>query len=464
MTPCGSITIQEKEHMDLTTQRLAHYSHAFKLGSLDAHSLHECRLRLVDAAASAIAAYREPFCEHVRGFASRFTGPRNARLWGSGQRASLEMAAFANGTTLRYLDFSDTYMSRNAGHPSDMIGALVATAEAMDRSGEALTAALVVAYELYCGLCDAVALRDHGVDQATCAAVGTAAGVGRLLGLNEEQLGEAISLALAPNVHLYNVRKGTLSEWKGCAGPNGARNGVFAAMLAAEGVAGPTAVVEGEGGLFEVVGRFDWTVGERAAPRIVETHLKLHPVCYHGQSAIDSILALRAQLKPEDIESIDVETYDAAFHMVAGDAQRWAPTTRETADHSLPFTVAVALMDGRLSAAAYAPDRLVDPVTLALARKVRVVRSSELTAQFPEKLAIRFTVRSRDGSVLSCAQDWPKGHAMNRAPDGEVEAKFIMAYEEWRGAAAARDALKVLRAADRLPKAAMLVDMLCEDQ
>jgi len=121
-------------------------------------------------------------------------------------------------------------------------------------------------------------------------------------------------------------------------------------------------------------------------------------------------------------------------------------------------------MDGRLSGAAYAPERLVDPATLALARKVHVARSSEFTAQFPGKLAIRFALRTRDGNVLSRAQDWPRGHAMNRASDGEVEAKFIMAYEEWRGAAAARDALQVLRAADRLPRAAMLVDVLCEGQ
>jgi 2-methylcitrate dehydratase len=447
--------------LDTTTQRLARYAHAFDLSTLDERSLHECRLRLVDAAACAIAAYREPFCEQVRSFAGRFAGPLNARLWGSGAAASVEMAAFANGTALRYLDFSDTYMSRNAGHPSDMIGALVATAEAKGSSGAALTAAVVVAYELYCGLCDAVALRDRGVDQATCAAVGTAAGVGRLLGLDEAGLGEAISLALAPNVHLYNVRKGTLSEWKGCAGPNGARNGVFAAMLAGEGVAGPTAVVEGEGGLFEVVGRFDWQVGERPVPRIADTHLKLHPVCYHGQSAVDAVLALRSQVSPDEIESIDVETYDAAFHMVAGDAQRWTPTTRETADHSLPFTVAAALMDGRLSAATYAPERLADPATLAIARKVRVERSPSITAQFPEKLPIRFTVHTRSGGVLRHAQDWPMGHAMNRASDAQVEAKFTAAYEEWRGASGARRALDVLLAADRLRKASELVDVLC---
>lgn len=448
--------------MDLTTQRLARYAHTFELATLDEQILHECRLRLIDAASCAIAASREPFCEGIRGFAGRYAGPQTARLWISGQPTSVEMAAFANGTATRYLDFSDTYMSLNAGHPSDMIGALVATAEALGRDGAALTAAMVVAYELYCGLCDAVALRDHGVDQATCAAVGTAAGVGRLLGLDEAQLGEAISLGLAPNVHLYNVRKGTLSEWKGSAGPNGARNGVFAALLAAEGVSGPTAVVEGAGGLFDVAGRFDWQVGERAAPRIADTHLKLHPVCYHAQSGIDAILALRGQVEPGDIEAIEVETYDAAFDMVAGDAQRWAPTTRETADHSLPFTAAVALMDGRLSGATYAPARLTDPATLALVRKVQVRRAPDITAQFPGKLPLRMAIRTRSGRVVTHAQDWPKGHAMNRATDAEVEAKFIAAYEEWRGAGARR-ALDVLWSVDRLATAAAFVDVLCED-
>ena len=117
-------------------------------------------------------------------------------------------------TALQYLDYSDTYMSANAGHPSDMIGALVATAEARARNGAALIGAMVVAYEIYWVLCDAVALRDHGIDQATCAAVGAAVGVGRLLGLDEDGLERAISLALAPapNLHLYNVRNGTLSE------------------------------------------------------------------------------------------------------------------------------------------------------------------------------------------------------------------------------------------------------------
>src|SRR3989442_13053337 len=126
-------------------------------------------------------------------------------MWGSGPRNSIEMAAFANGTMLRYLDHSDTPFGKSAGHPSDMIGALVATAEAYERSGEALVAAIVAAYELYCGLCNAVALKSRAIDQATAAAAGASAGVGRLLGLNEDAMGHPWSLALAPTLHLSTV-------------------------------------------------------------------------------------------------------------------------------------------------------------------------------------------------------------------------------------------------------------------
>lgn len=447
--------------LDATTLRLARYAQSFDLGLLDAGSLHECRRRLIDAAACAVAAFDEPFCQGMAAFAGRFAGPLMARLWGTSASSSIEMAAFANGTALRYLDYSDTYMSKNAGHPSDMIPALVATAEALGCTGEALMAALVVSYELYGGLCDAIALRDHGIDQATCAAVGTAAGVGRLLGLQGARMGQAISLALAPNLHLYNVRKGALSEWKGCAGPNGARNGVFAAMLAREGVSGPTGVIEGEGGLFAMVGAFDWQVGERATPRLVDTHLKLHPVCYHGQCAMDAVLALRPQVLLDEIEEIHVETYDAAFYMMGADPQRWAPTTRETADHSLPYTVAVALQEGRLSAAAYEPPRLTQPDTLRLAQKVKISRRADLTAEFPAKLPVRVTIRCRNGASVGASAQYPRGHAMNPLSDAELETKFRATYEPWRGAAAASAALELLWSTERLANVEGIVDALC---
>ena len=448
-------------HLDLTTRRLASYVVNAEFAILPAQAVHEARRRIVDSIACAAGAYLEPFCARTREFASMYSGTPQARIWGSGQRTSIEMAAFANGTMLRYLDHNDTHFGRSAGHPSDMIGALVATAEAYERSGEALVAAIVSAYEIYCSLCNAVALKSRAIDQATAAAVGTSAGVGRLLGLNEDAMGHALSLALAPNLHLYNVRRGTLSQWKGCAGPNGARNGAFAALLAARGFTGPSGVIEGKGGLMELMGQFDWQAGRGQLPLITGTHLKLHPVCYHGQSAIDATLALRPGVSPGEVEQIEVETYDASFQMMGAEPHCWAPATRETADHSLPFTVAVALEDGRLNSDSYAPERLVNAGTRALMNKIRVTNSDELTRGFPQQCATRVTVHMRDGRTLVHLQEYPKGNAGNVLSEAELEAKFTMLYQPWGDQGAARCALDALWSVERAQDIAALLDVAC---
>ncbi|MFT3816545.1 MAG: MmgE/PrpD family protein [Rubrivivax sp.] len=448
--------------MDATTDRIARYVSALSFERLPPEAVHECRRRIIDSVACAAAASQEPFCEAMRGLARRYGGAPGARLWGSGERTSAEMAALANGTMLRYLDCSDTWLGRSNGHPSDMIGALVALAEAHRHSGRELVTAIVAAYEVYCSLCEAAPLAARGIDQATCAAVGAAAGAARLLGLDAARTGEALSLALAANLNLYNARIGELSDWKGCAGPNGARNGLFAALLAAEGVTGPTAVVEGKGGLRDVVGELDWRVGAAAMPLIVATHLKFHPVCYHGQAAVDAALALRGQARLEDVASIEVETYDAAVRAMGSDPARWAPTNRETADHSLPYTVAVALLHGRLRSADYAPERLRDPDTRRVMDLVRVAGSAELTQAFPAHAQARVTLRLRDGGMQTHLQADPRGNACNPLSDAEVSEKFMSLYGPWGDAAAASRTLGLLWSVEQLDSAVLLVDALCE--
>jgi 2-methylcitrate dehydratase len=446
--------------MDATTQRIARYIAAAEFDRLPAEAVHECRRRIIDSVACAAAAYRESFCARIRTFASRYGGSPGARIWGSGECTSIEMAAFANGTMLRYLDYSDTWLGKSNGHPSDMIGALVAVAEAFDRSGRDLVVAIVVAYELYCSLCDCVALAERGIDQGACAAVGAAAGAARLLGLGEAQAGEAVSLALSSNLNLYNVRTGDLSDWKGCAGPNGARNGVFAALLARDGMTGPTAAVEGRGGLWQVLGEFDWQLGARDMPLIVSTHLKFHPVCYHGQAAIDAALALRGKVRIEDLAAIEVETYEAAFRAMGSDATRWAPSNRETADHSMPYTIAVALLHGRLTSADYSEERLSDPQIKRIMDLVRVRSSEELTKVFPQQAQTRITMRVQDGNEHIHLQSDPKGNVGNPLTDTELECKFIELFRSWADVAAARRALNLIWSIDRLDSVVKLVDLL----
>ena len=449
--------------MDATVLTLSSYVDGLRFADIPKVAIHEARRRLIDSIACAFAASQEPFCHTLKTMAARSSSDPPARVWGTGQLTSVEMAAFVNGAMLRYLDFSDTVLSRSNGHPSDMLGGLIAVAEAYHRDGRSLITAVVAAYEVYCSLCASVPMAAHGIDQGTAATVGTAAGVARILDFTPEQTANALSLALASNLHLYNVRCGELSDWKGCGGPNGARNGVFAAMLAREGVSGPSAPVGGKGGLYEILGPFDWRIGASEIPLITQTHLKFHPVCYHGQSAVDAAMALRQHVDAHDIQSIEIETYEAAYQAMGRDPQRWAPTNRETADHSLPYTVINAWVDGRLSSSAYEESRLRCSATRELMSLVSVRSVPELTAEFPHNASARIRVRNKAGREFEHLQRNPKGNAGNPLSDAELETKFSDLCEGWGDAARTRRLLDTLWSVDAISDISTLVDELCGD-
>jgi len=304
-----------------------------------------------------------------------------------------------------------------------MISGLVAVAESARCDGKALLEAMVLAYDVYCSFADAIDINTKGWDQPVYGILGCVMGVGRLLKLDRAQLGNAIALALGPNMTLAQARRGHLSNWKGCAGANASRNAVFAAMLAQDGFTGPSAVFEGEGGLWEIIGHHDWPIPE-GRYWICETHIKGLPVCYHGQSAVYAALALRDRVKLDDIEEIQVGAYAAAVNMMGKDANRWAPTTHETADHSMPFCVVSVLRDGEFNAQTFSQARLHDPLMLKLMAKVKVAEDAKHNAVYPQAAPGRVRVRLTGGAVLDHEVIYPKGHAKNPMSDSEVVAKF----------------------------------------
>lgn len=395
--------------------------------ALSSDVVRACKLRLMDTLASALGAYEEPLSAAARKIAGRVKAAETdgeASVWGGALRTTPEMAAFANGVMVRLLDISDTYMGKSRGHPSDMTSGLVAVAEAEKADGKSLMAAIVLAYDVYCSFCETVDVNSKGWDQPLYNALGCVLGAGRLLGLTREQLGNAVSLALVPNLGLAQARRGDLSAWKGCAGPNASRNAVFAAYLAKEGFTGPPAAFEGEGGLWQATGvRGEWALPE-GRHMIAETHIKGLPVCYHGQSSVWAAIELRERLRPERIASIEVDTYQAAVMMMGSDASRWAPKTHETADHSLPYCVSVALLDGAVTGESFADARLRDPAVGDLMRKVKVREEKRLSDAYPEGAPGRVTIRMDSGETHTKELIYPRGHAKNPMGDADVEAKF----------------------------------------
>jgi 2-methylcitrate dehydratase len=324
-----------------------------------------------------------------------------------------------------------------------------------------LLAAVVIAYEVYCGLCASVALQPKHLDQGLCAALGAAAGASCLLGLSRGEAANALGLALSPNIPLYNTRRGELSDWKACAGPNGVRNGLFAALLARDGVSGPTEAFEGKDGLFDMLGRFDFKFGDGPGLHIGTTHVKFYPVCYHGQSAVDAAVRLHGDGVPVDaIADIHVETYESAVNAMADERGKWAPSTRETADHSLPFSVAVSILKGKLAADDYQEDRLSDAATVSLMEKVRVSASPEMTADYPRSAQTRITVQDTGGATYEAFQKVPKGNAANPLSDAELEQKLQSLYPANGKADAVQRILEVAWSLEDCQNAGTLVDAM----
>ena len=447
--------------MDQTTERLAAFAAQMNFDSLPVATVHEWKRRLIDTLAAAMAGYGDPVCKMARSVARKRPSDPAASIWGSDASAAPEMAAFANGVMLRFMDISDTYVGKSRGHPSDVISGIVAVAETLRADGPAVINAITLAYDVYCSFIDAIEINKRGWDQPVYGVIASALGAGKLLGLAPAQMQNAVALALAPNMALAQSRSGALSNWKGCAGANAARNGVYAALLAQEGFTGPTAVFEGPGGLWDAVGKFDWPLPDvHGAHRVEQTHIKTLPVCFHGQSAVLAALELRPRVRIEEIFEVHVDTYDTAVLMMANDAGRWAPTTHETADHSMPYVIAVALLDGEVTGESFSASRLAAADVANLMQKVKVGASPDLCALYPQAAPGRVRVHMQSGEVHAGEVRYPKGHAKNPLSDAELEAKFRRIFEEQGRAAQCEKALAALWALDHAGDVRAVLELL----
>jgi 2-methylcitrate dehydratase len=238
--------------------------------------------------------------------------------------------------------------------------------------------------------------------------------------------------------------------WKGASFANAARNGVFAAELAREGVTGPAPIFEGEMGFFrQVSGRFALDVGafgrRRRGFKLDETYLKFWPAEYHAQTAVAAALALRKRVRrPAGVKSVLVETHEAGYTILAKDQEKWRPETKETADHSLPYMVGMALLHGRVDNATYSERNLRSAANRRFVSKVTVVEDRKLTELYPSRgMANRITVTLEGGERLVEEALLPRGHPLNPMTDREVEEKFLALTERTLGtkAAAALEAL-----------------------
>ena len=449
--------------MDRTTATLARYVTSLRYGDLSPSALKEAKRHVIDSLGCAIGGSGSEPALIARGVAPAAPGGPSARVLGGGRPTTPEAAAFANSVMIRFLDANDTYITRGSGHPSDMLGAILAAAEVRGASGKEFLLATVAGYEVFGALADHVGLRDRGWDQGVFVAPAAAAGAGLLLGLSTQQIADAIAIAVTANVATRQTRAGELAMWKGCATAAAAKAGLFAAQLAKAGMTGPTAAFEGRHGLCEqVTGAFELgALGGAGRPLAIErTNFKLFAAEYHAQAPLAIALALRNTLRGDEIESIDVQIYAMAHSEIGSEPAKWDPQTRETADHSLPYMLAVALVDGRITPASFEPKRFLDPSLRPLMNRIRVAENPELTRRFPAELPSQIDVTTRSGRRYTERADYPKGHTSNPMTDADVETKFRDLSEDVLGKTQTAGVLETLWRLDEVLKFGAVMDLL----
>jgi 2-methylcitrate dehydratase len=416
--------------------RLAAYAAGLRYDDLDDATVESVKVHIIDALGCGLAAFDDKPVRICRDVALANGSGGSATVIGTRRRVSPDLAAFANGAAIRYLDLNDAYVGRITGHPSDNIAACLAVAEAEGASAKDLIAAVALAYEVNCRLIDAfdANIAGRGWDVPVLSLPAVALAVGKLMKLSPDRMEQAVNLAVNDHIPLGQTRAQTLSDWKGIADAEAARNAVFATMLARQGLTGPTPIFEGKWGFFALVaGSADVDVGafgrRGVAFRVHQCGLKSYAAHITAQTAIPAAAALAQEIVKtvgnlDRIAALEIGTTRRGRQVAGTDPEKWAPDTKETADHSLPYIVARAMFDGTIDNESYSAEKLHDQRLLAFMRKVTVKEDPAFATLTGDVPPTRLTATLDDGRRFAHLVDKMPGFPGQPMSRADVERKF----------------------------------------
>lgn len=365
----------------------------------------QLKIRILDALGCAIGAMEGEPIRLIRTQNEEFGGTGRCTMIGGGQEAP-DRATFYNSALVRYLDFNDSYLAKGETcHPSDNLGAILSAAEYAHQNGQTFMTALAVAYQVHCRLSDVAPLRAKGFDHTTQGAYAVAAGVSKVLGLDETKTAHAIALCGTACNALRVTRTGRLSHWKGLAYPHTAFGCTHATFLAMRGITGPLEIFEGNKGFMDTIsGRFEIEWSRENLERVSRTIIKRYNAEIHSQSAIEGILELRQEygFSAAEVAHIIIDIFDVAYHIIGGgeEGDKTLVRSKEEADHSLPYMIAVAVLDGRVMPDQYRLERIHRDDVQALLRKITIRPLDAYSQRFPDQMPCRITVSLSDGRVV----------------------------------------------------------------
>jgi 2-methylcitrate dehydratase len=388
-----------------TAQRIGRFADEARFSHLTQQARQVFKRNILDSLGCAIAALPGPPFKAFREQFDEYRGG-TCTLIGGGT-TSPDQAALYNSGLVRYVDLLDSYMSPGGlCHPSDNFGAILAAAEHASASGEDLMLALAVAYEIGCRITAIVPVMAKGFNHAIQLAISSAAGAGKLFGLNADQIAHAIAIATVDNISLSCVHSEPVSQWKGFSPGITGMRAVYSASLARRGLTGPLRLFEGPNGLARMFDQpldIDWD--DKRLDVVHQTIMKKYCSLIHGQPVLEATLDLKRKhgLTSDDVEEVVCDIFQTGYDIAGGGGfgAKDDPRTKEQADYNLKYLIAAALLDDQVGPAQLEPARIQAADAQALLKRVTVRPDAEFSARYPHALNTRIRIKCRSGRVYS---------------------------------------------------------------
>ncbi len=412
------------------TDRMADFVLDVSFDKLSDDVVRRIKGRILDSIGIAIGAIGDEPVDIVLDTVQEVEDGGDCRLWGTPDSASPVQAAMYNTALVRYLDYMDSFLAPGeTPHPSDNIASAIVCGEYADKSGEELIEAVAVAYEIQAMLAWNAPVRDRGWDHVTHTIFSATAAASKMLDLDKEQIRNALGIAGTAHNALRVTRTGKIGRWKGFASANTARNAVYSTLLAKNGMGGPKDVFEGEKGWKHIVaGDFDAEL-DPSCESVKKTMAKRYVAETYAQSAVEGLLELieEEDIDLEEIELIHLDTFHGAYQIIGGGegGDRYEVEDKEQADHSLPYMLAVAVLDGQIMNEQYEEERIRRDDVQELLRKVTVDEDDELTERFEQgEMPAVLEVTTEDGETYTKEKSDFHGHPNNPMDWERLEQKF----------------------------------------
>ncbi len=426
------------------TAELARWAEGLEFEQLSPAAVREAKRFLLDSLGCALGGYGQHDVQIALEVLNEIGGSGPATVIGSGAKMDAVSATLANALMVRCMDYNDIYWRQDPSHPSDIVPAALACCERARSGGRELIVGIVLGHEIECRLCEAAVpgIRERGWHHATLTAFASPVVAGRMLRLGWEQIQHAVGIAASARCTLGAVTAGKLTMMKNTVDPLAVQSGVLAALLAEKGYTGPEHVIDGKEGLVKCFGP-EWKLNvltdgladlanrdaashdSGSSWRITQCGMKFFPTEALTHAPISAVLDLVSEhdLKPQEIAEVHIRSLARAADILA-DPTKYDPHSKETADHSLPYCIAAAIVDRQVTPAQFTREKIEDPATRAQLRKIKVVADPEIEKVFPALQRVVVRIATADGREFTRQLDYPKGDPRNPLSDAEIEAKF----------------------------------------